>query len=63
VQAHLFEPHVTTKGQGASLGMGLAISRALVLRCGGTISVASTPGAGTTFRVTFPVPVLWQDLG
>jgi two-component system, NtrC family, sensor kinase len=62
VQAHLFEPHVTTKRQGASLGMGLAISRALVLRCGGDITVVSAPGQGTTFRVTFPVPVLWQDL-
>lgn len=38
-------------------GIGLAISRALVLAHGGTITAASDgPGAGTTFTVTLPAP-------
>ena len=35
-------------------GLGLAIVRAIVNRNRGEISVASTPGQGTTFTVTFP---------
>ena len=36
-------------------GLGLSIVRILVERNKGTISVASTPGSGTEFTVTFPV--------
>ncbi|MBI5878160.1 MAG: HAMP domain-containing protein [Chloroflexi bacterium] len=35
-------------------GLGLAIARGLVQAHGGDISVASEPGAGTTFRFTLP---------
>ncbi|ONI84888.1 hypothetical protein ALI22I_30940 [Saccharothrix sp. ALI-22-I] len=37
-------------------GLGLAITRHLVEAHGGTVSVSSEPGAGTTFRITLPVP-------
>ena len=39
---------------GPGSGLGLAIAAQNVGLLGGTISVESTPGAGTTFRVLFP---------
>jgi two-component system OmpR family sensor kinase len=36
-------------------GLGLAIVQALVMAHGGTVTVASAPGQGTTFRITLPL--------
>ncbi|MFN8059189.1 MAG: sensor histidine kinase [Vicinamibacterales bacterium] len=48
----IFDDFVTTKRRG--LGLGLAISRKIVEQLGGTISVASEVGVGTTFTLEFP---------
>ncbi|HVR19486.1 MAG TPA: HAMP domain-containing sensor histidine kinase [Polyangiaceae bacterium] len=53
--ANVFEPHVSSKVTGTSLGLGLSICRALVRRLGGTISIESVPNERTCFRVTLPV--------
>jgi len=37
------------------LGLGLAVTRELVLALGGTIEVHSQLGVGSTFKVTLPV--------
>jgi hypothetical protein len=39
-------------------GLGLAISKRLIDQMGGTISVASTPGQGTSFRVRLNLPIV-----
>lgn len=51
-----FEPFFSTKGDHGT-GLGLAAVYGVVQRHGGTISVVSAPGQGTTFAVYLPIPV------
>ena len=49
----LFTPLFTTKAQG--MGFGLAICKRITEAHGGTITVKTTTGVGTTFIVTLPI--------
>lgn len=48
----LFTPYYTTKQHGT--GLGLAIVQSVITDHGGTISVESTPGQGSTFIIELP---------
>jgi two-component system, LuxR family, sensor kinase FixL len=50
---HIFDAYFSTRDEG--MGMGLAISRTIVVAHQGRIDVDSEPGKGATFRVTLPV--------
>jgi signal transduction histidine kinase len=50
LHARIFDPHFSTRTSGS--GLGLAISRRLIEGWGGTIGVASAPGAGTTMTIS-----------
>ena len=50
----IFDPFFTTKPEGEGTGLGLSVSYGIISEHGGKIDVESTPGEGTTFRITLP---------
>ena len=56
VQDRLFRPFDSTKGL-TGMGIGVFESREVVRALGGDIAVRSTPGKGSSFRITLPLAV------
>ncbi|MCD6388115.1 MAG: hypothetical protein J7L69_01800 [Desulfobulbaceae bacterium] len=51
---HIFDPFFTTKSRAGGTGLGLAISHGLIHDLKGSLDVESTVGVGTTFTITLP---------
>lgn len=59
-QERIFEPFVTAEHDrvAGGIGLGLSITRHLVTLHGGSISLDSEPGQGSTFHIYLPLPRL-----
>lgn len=51
----IFDPFFTTKGLGIGTGLGLSISNGIIKKHGGTLSVSSQSGQGSTFTIILPL--------
>lgn len=50
----IFSPFFTTKPVGKGTGLGLSVCFGIIQNLGGTMTVQSTPGEGTTFIIELP---------
>lgn len=53
LRARVFDPYVTTRRIGEGMGLGLSISRKVMLDHGGDLELLDTSERGTAFRITF----------
>jgi two-component system, NtrC family, sensor kinase len=53
--AKIFEPFFSTKGAGQGTGMGLYVSRGIIEKLGGTLTVESRVGKGSKFIISLPL--------
>ncbi len=59
--SRIFDPFFTTKAPGKGTGLGLSIVYKIVTKNGGTISVDSEEGKGTTFTIRFPTGEQYKE--
>ncbi|MHC4415141.1 MAG: PAS domain S-box protein [Planctomycetota bacterium] len=55
VRQRVFDPFFTTKKRSLSTGLGLSLVHVVVTLSGGTASIESSPGKGTSVELTFPL--------
>jgi PAS domain S-box-containing protein len=54
-QQHMFDPFYTTRQERGGTGLGLSLVHRIIMDHGGTMTVQSTVGQGTTMCVRFPL--------
>jgi len=54
VRGRLFEPYTTTRTVGEGMGLGLAISKKILLDHGGDLELSSSSASGTVFHLILP---------
>jgi signal transduction histidine kinase len=57
----IFDPFFTTKPVGEGTGLGLSITYGIIERHGGSITIESRLGEGTTFTVAIPINATRRD--
>jgi two-component system sensor histidine kinase RegB len=55
VLKRVFDPFFTTKAPGKGMGLGLYLARNVVTGMGGSLTLDSRPGSGTTARILLPL--------
>ena len=63
VKARIFDPFFTTKETGKGTGLGLPMVYGFARRSGGTVTVYSEEGVGTSFKIFLPVAVRQETVG
>ena len=53
LRARVFDPYVTTRRMGEGMGLGLSVSRKIMIDHGGDLQLVATSPTGTTFRLLF----------
>jgi len=54
IRSRIFEPYTTTRTVGEGMGLGLAISRKIMMDHDGDLELLAAGHPGATFRLTFP---------
>jgi two-component system NtrC family sensor kinase len=53
----VFDPFFSTKASGKGTGLGLWVSYNIIEKLGGTITLKSQPGKGSSFTVIIPIKI------
>jgi PAS domain S-box-containing protein len=61
VLPHITDPFFTTRSNSGGIGLGLSISSRIVKEFGGTLTLTSEPGKGTTAEMILPIPQANHD--